>query len=106
MGNKALSWVMAAGMFGIANADEMFPENDEPRRKRPAKKLVRTQTAKPGKYHHRHPPLFRHPQPGLGQGRLPYPGHTADHRAPLGDHSGSEPRKLSIPADQRPPVHT
>jgi hypothetical protein len=48
MGNKALSWVMAARKFGIANADEMFPENDEPPRKRPAKKLVRTQTPKTG----------------------------------------------------------
>lgn len=44
-------WVMAARKFDIANADEMFPENDEPRRKRPAKKLVRTQTAKTGQYH-------------------------------------------------------
>jgi hypothetical protein len=51
MENKPLSWVMAARKFGIANADEMFPENDEPRRKRPAKKLVRTQTAKTGQHH-------------------------------------------------------
>jgi hypothetical protein len=51
MENKPLSWVMAARKFGIANADEMFPEDDEPRRKRPAKKLVRTQTAKAGQHH-------------------------------------------------------
>jgi hypothetical protein len=46
MEKKALSWVMAARKFGIANADEMFPENEEPQRKRPAKKLVRAQTPK------------------------------------------------------------
>ena len=51
MENKPLSWVMAARKFGIANADEMFPEDDEPRHKRPAKKLVRTQAAKTGRYH-------------------------------------------------------
>lgn len=51
MENKALSWVMAARKFGIANADEMFPEDDEPRRRRPAEKLVRTQAAKTGQYH-------------------------------------------------------
>jgi hypothetical protein len=51
MENKALSWVMAARKFGITNADEMFPEDDEPRRRRPAKKLVRTRTAKTGQYH-------------------------------------------------------
>ena len=51
MENKPLSWVMAARKFGIANADDMFPENDEPRRKRPAKKLIRIQTAKTGLYH-------------------------------------------------------
>jgi hypothetical protein len=51
MENKPLSWVMAARKFGIVNADEMFPENDEPRRKRPAQKLVRTQTAKTGQHH-------------------------------------------------------
>ena len=51
MENKPLSWIMAARKFGIVNADEMFPENDEPRRKQPAKKLVRTQTAKTGQHH-------------------------------------------------------
>jgi hypothetical protein len=50
MENKALSWVMAARKFGIANADEMFPEDDEPRRRRPAEKLVRTQAPKTGRY--------------------------------------------------------
>jgi hypothetical protein len=50
MENKALSWVMAARKFGIANADEMFPEDEEPRRRRPVKKLVRTQAQKTGRY--------------------------------------------------------
>jgi hypothetical protein len=50
MENKALSWVMAARKFGIANADEMFPEEDEPGRRRPAKKLVRTLAPKTGRY--------------------------------------------------------
>ena len=49
MENKALSWVMAARKFGIANADEIFPEDDEPGRKRPAKKLVRTLAPKTGR---------------------------------------------------------
>jgi hypothetical protein len=49
MENKTLSWVMAARKFGIPNADEIFPEDDEPGRKRPAKKLVRTLAPKTGR---------------------------------------------------------
>jgi len=43
MGRKALSWVMAARKYGLVTADEMFPDEDEPRPTRQASKLVRTQ---------------------------------------------------------------
>ena len=42
MTREAVSWIMAVRKYGIVAADEMFPDDDEPRPRQPARKLART----------------------------------------------------------------
>jgi hypothetical protein len=41
MTGETVSWIMAVRKYGIVTADEMFPDDDEPRPRRPARKLAR-----------------------------------------------------------------
>ena len=41
MTRETVSWIMAVRKYGIVTADEMFPDDDEPRPRRPARKLAR-----------------------------------------------------------------
>lgn len=52
MAKQAVSWIMAARKYGLVTADEMFPDDDQPRRRQPARKLPQTVASKaslPGK---------------------------------------------------------
>jgi hypothetical protein len=42
MTKETVSWIMAVRKYGTVRADEMFPDEDEPRPRRPARKLART----------------------------------------------------------------
>jgi hypothetical protein len=46
MARQTVSWIMAVRRYGIVKADEMFPDDDMPRPRRPARKLVRTAAPK------------------------------------------------------------
>jgi hypothetical protein len=46
MAGHTVSWIMAVRRYGIVKADEMFPDDNMPRPRRPARKLARTAAPK------------------------------------------------------------
>ena len=42
MAGQAVSWIMAARKYGLVTADEMFPDDDQPRRRPSARKQTQT----------------------------------------------------------------
>ena len=59
MTRETVSWVIAVRKYGIVTADEMFPDDDEPRARRPARKLARTAALTMPPAGHRRPRTYR-----------------------------------------------
>ena len=59
MTRETVSWIMAVRKYGIVTADEMFPDDDEPRPRRPARKLARTVAPTMPPAGHRRPRMYQ-----------------------------------------------